>query len=95
VLPAFAHVGAARGFADGMKIESAHGAFEVLVAFAAKEFDAEPVWARVSLGRRYRRRPVGDDVKGSGHCEGVDSLYYFLLWRVTNAIPTAATRSVC
>ena len=56
VLPAFAHVGAARGFADGVKIERAHDALEVLVAFAAKEFDAQPVRARVSLrGWRQRR----------------------------------------
>ena len=68
VLPAFAHVGAARGFADGVEIESAHGAFEILVALAAEEFDAEPIRARVSVGRGHRKRPgVGDNVEGGGH----------------------------
>src|SRR6266446_33228 len=43
VFPAFAHVGAAGAFADGVEIESTHGALQILIAFAAQEFDAEPV----------------------------------------------------
>ena len=68
VLPAFAHVGTAGAFADGVQIESAHGALEILVAFATEEFDAKPVRTRVSAGRWHqRRRGVGDDVEGRGH----------------------------
>jgi len=40
MLPAFAHVGAAGRFANGVKAESAHGALEVVVAIAAKELHA-------------------------------------------------------
>jgi len=68
VLPAFAHVGATSAFADGVQIERAHDALEILVAFTAKKFDTQPVRAGVDAGRRYRRRgSVGDDVEGRGH----------------------------
>ena len=51
-----------------MKIERAHDALQVLVAFAAKEFDFEPVWTRMSIGRRRQwRRGVGDNVEGGAH----------------------------
>jgi len=36
VFPTFPHVGAARAFANGVQIEGAHGALQVLIAFAAK-----------------------------------------------------------
>jgi len=65
MLPAFTHVGAAGGFAYGVKIESAHDALEVLIAFAAEEADAQPIGARVSAGRRNGGRVgIGDDVEG-------------------------------
>ena len=64
MLPAFAHVGAASAFADGVQIEGAHDALQVLIAFAAQEFDAEPFGARVSVRRR---RGIRDDVEWGGH----------------------------
>ena len=68
VFPTFAHVGAASGFADSVEVEGAHGALEVLVARAAKEFDAEPVRARVCVGQGHRRGGwIGDDVERRGH----------------------------
>ena len=68
VFPTFAHVGATSAFADGVQIEGAHDALEILVAFTAKKFDPQPVRAWVHAGRRYpRRRGVGDDVEGRGH----------------------------
>ena len=68
VFPTFAHVGATSAFADGVQIERAHDALEILVAFTAKKFDTQPVRAWVHAGRRYaRRRGVGDDVEGRGH----------------------------
>jgi len=65
VFPAFADVGATCGFADGVEIESPHGALEVLIALAAKKFDLEPIGARVRV-RRWDawRGAVGDDVEG-------------------------------
>ena len=57
VFPAFAHVRAARRFAHGVQVEGAHDALEILVAVAAEEFDAQPVWPRVSRRRwRWYRR---------------------------------------
>ena len=68
MFPTFAHVGATSAFADGVQIEGAHDALEILVAFTAKKFDPQPVRAWVHAGRRYpRRRGVGDDVEGRGH----------------------------
>jgi hypothetical protein len=68
MFPTFTHVGAACGFTNGVEIEGAHDALEVLIAFAAEEFDAEPVRARMSPGRGNQRwRSVGDDVEGRGH----------------------------
>lgn len=52
MFPAFAHVGAASGFTDGMEIEGAHDALEVVIFFAAKEFNAKPVRARVGIRQR-------------------------------------------
>jgi hypothetical protein len=64
MLPAFPHVGAARGFADGVEIEGAHGALEMLVALAAKELDLQPIGARMRGGRRDEwRGAVGNDVE--------------------------------
>ena len=65
VFPAFAHVGAARGFADGMKVQRAHDALEVVVAITAEKFHAQPVWARMDVwGRCGWHVAIGDDVKG-------------------------------
>src|ERR1051326_2834472 len=93
MLPTFAHVGAAGGFANGVEIEGAHNALEVLVAFAAKEFDSEPVGARMRswrggpemFGGSQRRLRVGDYGKGGSH-SGVESLCYFLLWKRSNGL---------
>ncbi len=50
-----------------MQIEGAHNALEILVAFAAEEFNAEPVWARMGTGRGDRWGNAGDNVEGRGH----------------------------
>ena len=77
VFPAFAHVGTARRFANGVEIEGAHDALEVVIFFAAEEFDAEPVWARVCIrGGDVCCSAVGDDVEGRGHGVGLKVLFY-------------------
>jgi hypothetical protein len=51
-----------------MEIQSAHDALEVLVAFAAEEFYAEPLRARMSIGgRNISAGAVGENVEWSGH----------------------------
>ena len=67
VFPALAHVGAAGGFADRVQVERAHDALELLVPFAPKEADTEPVRAGVRGGRRGGRNSIGNDVEGRGH----------------------------
>ncbi len=68
VLPAFAHVGTARGFADGVEIVGAHDALEILIALAAEEFHPEPIRAGVGVGRRHGRHDaVGNDVERRSH----------------------------
>ena len=47
VLPALAHVGAARAFADGVQVERAHDALQLLIIFAAEESHAQPGRARM------------------------------------------------
>src|SRR2546423_1359373 len=68
VLPALAHVRAARAFADGVQIERAHDALQILVALATEKFDAQPIragrWTR--RGPRHRRG-IRDDVERCGH----------------------------
>jgi hypothetical protein len=94
VLPAFAHVGAAGAFAHGVKVEGAHDALEILVAFAAEKFDAKPVWARVGSGRRDEgRSSVGDDVKRGSHSgRGLKSM--LLAFRAMDKWRTTATGRV-
>ena len=48
MFPAFAHVRAARAFADGVQIERAHDALQILIILAAEKSHAEPGWARMS-----------------------------------------------
>src|SRR5271165_296629 len=67
VLPAFTHVGAAGALANGVQVQGAHGALEFLIAFTAKEFDAQPLRPRVGVWRGWRRNGVGDDVEGRRH----------------------------
>jgi hypothetical protein len=76
MFPAFAHVGAARTLANGVQIKSTHDALQVLVALAAKELYAQPLWARLPC-RSYRRRHsgIGQNVKGRSHRMG-SKLFY-------------------
>ncbi len=68
MFPALAHVRAARGFANGVEVEGAHDALQVVVAIAAEELHAQPVGPRMGVRRRHRGHvAVGDDVKGRGH----------------------------
>ena len=68
MLPALAHVGAARALADRVQIERAHDALHVLVALAAKKLDAQPIRPRMHARRGHRdRRQIGDDVERCGH----------------------------
>src|SRR5258707_9034436 len=76
VLPALAHVRAARRLANGVEIQRAHDALQVLITLATEEFNAKPVWPRVCVGRRQVRRAVGDDVKGRGHVAGPELIVY-------------------
>src|SRR5262249_50145953 len=66
VLPAFAHVGAARGFTDRVQFERAHDPLQVLIARTTQEFHPQPAGPRMGVGRRRRRR-VRDDVERGGH----------------------------
>lgn len=64
VVPAFAHVGAAGAFANGVEIERAHDALEILVTLAAEEFYAEPIGARMRARQGNRDgRLIRDDVE--------------------------------
>ena len=74
VLPALAHVGAARAFADGVQVERAHDAFEFLIIWAAEKFHAQPGRARMRC-RWWRRagRQIRNDVKGRSHSRGLES----------------------
>ena len=47
MLPAFAHVGAARALADGVQVERAHDALQFLIIWAAEKFHAQPGRTRV------------------------------------------------
>src|SRR6266852_3815656 len=69
MFPALAHVGAARALADGVQIERAHNAFQVLVALAAEKFDAQPIRPRMRAQRHRHRRRIRDDVEWSRHLE--------------------------
>ena len=55
VLPALAHVGAARALANGVQPERAHDALQLLVVLPAQELHAQPVRARMRLRRRERQ----------------------------------------
>ncbi len=52
MFPAFAHVGAARAFTDGMQAKRAHQALELLVIRSAEETHLEPVGPRMHVRRR-------------------------------------------
>ena len=73
VLPAFAHVGAARAFADGVQVERAHDALQFLIIWAAEKFHAQPGRARMRCRWwRRARRQIRDDVKGRSHSRGLE-----------------------
>src|SRR5208282_3488439 len=68
MLPAFAHVGAAGRFANGMKVKGTHDTLEVVVAIAAKKLHAQPVRPRMGVrAQRQRRCAIGDDVEWRSH----------------------------
>ena len=72
-----------------MEIEGAHDALEVLIAFAAEEFDAEPVGARVGAGRGNQGwGNVSDDVEGRGH----EALFYAERAPGTNGLELGLSR---
>src|SRR5258707_10456675 len=76
LLPALAPVPAARRFANGVEIQRAHDALQVLITLATEEFNAKPVRPRVCVGRRQERRAVGDEVKGKGHVACPELIVY-------------------
>ena len=55
MIPALAHVGAAGALTDGVQVERAHDALQVLIVRPAKEFHAQPGRARMHFHRRRRR----------------------------------------
>ena len=62
MFPALALIGAARAFADGVQIERAHDALEILIIFAAEDIlRAARLGAdgRLAAGRRSRSRELG------------------------------------
>src|SRR5262249_28639888 len=64
VLPALAHVRAARAFADRVQVQRSHGALQFLVSLAAKEPYTQPIGPRMRIRRRHHRRlRIRDDVK--------------------------------
>jgi len=73
VLPALAHVGAARALAHGVEVERAHDALEFLIIGAAEKFHAQPGRARMRCcGWRRASRQIRDDVKGQSHSRGLE-----------------------
>ena len=50
VFPAFAHIGAARAFADGVQIERAHRALQFLIFGSAKKANAQPRGRGCAIG---------------------------------------------
>src|SRR5207302_7450917 len=68
MFPALAHVRASRAFADGVQIERAHDALQVLVTLATKKLDAQPIRPRMRVGRRPQHRGYArDDMERRGH----------------------------
>src|SRR5260370_16615952 len=68
MLPALAHIRTARALAHRVQVERAHDALQVLIAFAAEKFDAQPIRPRVRAGRGHRhRRNTRDDVERCRH----------------------------
>ncbi len=87
MLPALAHVGAARALADRMQVECAHDALQVLVALSAKKFDAQPIRPRMHLRRGHRHRwSIRDDVEGSSHWARLKPLFYAVSEFHTNTL---------
>src|SRR6202008_4466173 len=77
VLPAFTHVRAACRFANGVEIQRAHDALQVLITLATEEFNAKPVRPRVRVWRGHRRHgAIRDDVKGRGHVACPELIVY-------------------
>src|SRR5229473_5413844 len=75
VLPALAHVGAARALADRVQIERAHDALQILVALATEKLDAQPIGPGVRARRGHRhRRNVRDDVERCRHWTNRETL---------------------
>src|SRR5579862_4415764 len=74
MLPAFAHVGAARAFADGVEVKRAHDALQFMIIGTTEKFDAQPgrAWMRCRWWRRGGRQ-VRNDVKGRSHWRGPES----------------------
>ena len=73
MLPTFAHVGAARAFADGVEIERAHGALQFLIFRSAKEANAQPGRAWVRHGRR---SGIGKNGEWGRHVNDFDYVLY-------------------
>src|SRR5260370_39867610 len=77
MLPALAHVGAARALADRMQVGCGHDALQVLVALSAKKFDAQPIRRRMHLRRGHRHRwSIRDDVDGRSNWARLKPLFY-------------------
>jgi len=49
MFPALSHVWAARRFANGVQIQRAHDALQILIALASEEFHPKPVRPRVRV----------------------------------------------
>ncbi len=70
MIPAFAHVGAARAFANGVQAECAHNAFQILIIFSAEKANLQPVRTRMRVGRRHGHAgggTAGQNVERCGH----------------------------
>src|SRR5260370_18705139 len=87
MLPALAHVRAARAFANRVQIERAHDAFHVLVALTTEKLDAQPIRPGMPARRRHWHGwSVRDNVKGVGHYTRVNLLFYAVSELHTNTL---------
>ena len=84
MLPALAHVRAARALADRVQVERAHDALQLLVIGAAKEAHAQPRWPGMRSGAGGGAAASGQDVERRGHSDkltGQLRLFYAVLNR--------------
>src|SRR5204862_425085 len=86
------NVRASRAFADGVQIERAHDALQVLIPLAAKKLDAQPIWPRMRGRRRHwHGRYVRDDMERRGHWAQLKPSFYAIPAHRTNCTWKAST----